>query len=1628
MSSSSSALCNSKDDFEVIDEIEWGPSRDDPDYDTDQELAPRPRKRAPDRCNCCVSEEEIRCLDQSCIIFSSMEECGKMCPAGDSCGNRRLQLRNFPKMEVFDAGPKGKGLRILEPTTKGTVINEYIGRALVTKSIDRTFRRYQLDRRLYILKLSNDIYLDARTKGSLARYMNHSCDPNCLVERWTVKGILRAAVIALRDIEAGEELCFDYQWTRAWGRAPTVCHCKSQNCRGTLEVAKSLEETDIEAALEGHWEEGKLVDQTLVNRVVRVFSPERNEYAVGEVTGFDAATGKHCIVYHHDMTSESWVDLRQEKFMVLDSKINKNSYIAKKVQQDSVNEDSERTLLRNERPTNGNESCPNFLIVQTDAKNMLLAKRWLDRLERAHGVHFVVATVSKQQAMESTGPERVSMLRALAESPDGVVWKIAMKGPNFPVAYEKLQGALMQGERDATQNETEAVEENDTEVYSQELIFPRTLVDLVKRHLGMLHEKFKKTKVDFASSESKSKQFSRLVIEGSNPKERDACKAHLWSTMVSLCNEMKVPMVLAGVPHGLGFLGGSISKEQFDSLRAGEANDLSLDAFEDWNNYGFIQSFQAAGECSVWIQKDEDWGKIRKNQVVADDFGNSRKVFIGCPPERVASLFHQLQRCLSDMTSGVKYLPLGKDKKLLLHCIEKHNPQFFDFLESVTNCSVSIDTVTGDHVRFECKTFSGRTDALDLAADILRTQIECFRDKNLRESYRMFGRNWCNMELTDVSTPPGGLSLASAALAGRYVEAIVNNLGVPKSIGGHAITILYRCAAEAVSRNDTSMKQRDTAVACVFLACKCYKGLGSEWVDRFLEVSYQAFYPGSEVRQSNDDVSSQVEKIVTMERLIVEMLQYDVFWEGCEHLIAELSSVCHGKEGLTVERVLEVAFSGPVLSSGAKLWLVVGVNYIVAATTVLLGVPIGMTISRMKSLTNIEKFCATLSALCEAIVTYGDSQGLSPRKLKAKQEQLQGLVQNATNEASTITLGQHNSNHDVCFSFPLATEGVQDSQLDELCAFYDIDVYLKVTESDTIAEVSGEWREVIVAGSELPIGDVSAVSQSTLTTSASSLDGYKFEQKDHPGLIGSQQVSLCDGSRSSVEESAHLSLYRSRLDAKEIVNTAKRVGGKNCTPGTVMVDALSKAGLRWWMRKPAAVKPCGSLDLGYISSCGLDERRSKLHQISDSVFVHGNSRSWSKALPVTLQRWPPNKIEAKESLRKTDFEAGLSSAALEELQTIKELHGGLGRGHHNVVLPVAIAIPNRTDTKKEESSEDNGVFSILKSSQENDKAAHFATRKDSRPHIICKPIALTLQRVMGRKLPSDDDHVSPDVLLAWCHDLLTLVSRCHSRGLVLRSLQTEDLFLSHAGVLKLGSMYRTRRLSVKERINPISIEQMIKRLRSVSKKTDQGSTAPSSYETPEVLLGLPNKARPECDIWAVGTIVASLMINRHLFGNAKDRQSLLLAQYKVVGAPSSKNFPLARKLPFYEKPQKPYKEGVEKALSHMLKDRAASFSVLIDLVGRMLRLDPRERISVSEALQHECMVSYRRDHLENAEFRQRFVKGWRKLRYDVLTARDKTKVRDDSGKKRRVSSESSRALKKSKKVQEEVDDLYDIVL
>lgn len=84
------------------------------------------------------------------------------------------------------------------------------------------------------MDFDQSMVLDA-TRGSIARFINHSCAPNCRMIKWTVSGKPRMALFAGDEgIMTGEELTYDYNFDPFSAKNVQECRCGAENCRGVL--------------------------------------------------------------------------------------------------------------------------------------------------------------------------------------------------------------------------------------------------------------------------------------------------------------------------------------------------------------------------------------------------------------------------------------------------------------------------------------------------------------------------------------------------------------------------------------------------------------------------------------------------------------------------------------------------------------------------------------------------------------------------------------------------------------------------------------------------------------------------------------------------------------------------------------------------------------------------------------------------------------------------------------------------------------------------------------------------------------------------------------------------------------------------------------------------------------------------------------------------------------------------------------------------------------------------------------------------------------------------------------------------------------------------------------------------
>uniref|UniRef100_A0A3Q1GRC9 Histone-lysine N-methyltransferase NSD3 n=1 Tax=Acanthochromis polyacanthus TaxID=80966 RepID=A0A3Q1GRC9_9TELE len=190
------------------------------------------------RCNCRSTDEHPCSLDSQCLNRMLQYECHpQVCPSGDNCENQCFSKRLYAETEVIKTDGRGWGLRTNQALRKGDFVTEYVGEVIDSEECQQRIKRAHENHvtNFYMLTLTKDRVIDAGPKGNSARFMNHSCSPNCETQKWTVNGDVRIGLFTLCDIEAGTELTFNYN-LHCVGNRRTSCHCGSDNCSGFLGV------------------------------------------------------------------------------------------------------------------------------------------------------------------------------------------------------------------------------------------------------------------------------------------------------------------------------------------------------------------------------------------------------------------------------------------------------------------------------------------------------------------------------------------------------------------------------------------------------------------------------------------------------------------------------------------------------------------------------------------------------------------------------------------------------------------------------------------------------------------------------------------------------------------------------------------------------------------------------------------------------------------------------------------------------------------------------------------------------------------------------------------------------------------------------------------------------------------------------------------------------------------------------------------------------------------------------------------------------------------------------------------------------------------------------------------------
>ncbi|XP_043102302.1 histone-lysine N-methyltransferase SETD1B [Puntigrus tetrazona] len=141
---------------------------------------------------------------------------------------RKKKLR-FGRSRIHDWG-----LFAEEPIAADEMIIEYVGQSIRQVIADMRERRYENEGigSSYLFRVDQDTIIDATKCGNLARFINHSCNPNCYAKIITVEAQKKIVIYSRQPIGVNEEITYDYKFPIEDEKIP--CLCTAENCRGTL--------------------------------------------------------------------------------------------------------------------------------------------------------------------------------------------------------------------------------------------------------------------------------------------------------------------------------------------------------------------------------------------------------------------------------------------------------------------------------------------------------------------------------------------------------------------------------------------------------------------------------------------------------------------------------------------------------------------------------------------------------------------------------------------------------------------------------------------------------------------------------------------------------------------------------------------------------------------------------------------------------------------------------------------------------------------------------------------------------------------------------------------------------------------------------------------------------------------------------------------------------------------------------------------------------------------------------------------------------------------------------------------------------------------------------------------------
>ncbi|CAH1801412.1 unnamed protein product [Owenia fusiformis] len=152
---------------------------------------------------------------------------------GDLLKFNQLKFRK-KQLKFARSGIHDWGLFAMEPIAENEMVIEYVGQHIRQSIADLREKRYEASGigSSYLFRVDHDTVIDATKCGNLARFINHSCNPNCYAKIITMENLKKIVIYTKENIGVDEEVTYDYKFPLEDEKIP--CLCGAPNCRGTL--------------------------------------------------------------------------------------------------------------------------------------------------------------------------------------------------------------------------------------------------------------------------------------------------------------------------------------------------------------------------------------------------------------------------------------------------------------------------------------------------------------------------------------------------------------------------------------------------------------------------------------------------------------------------------------------------------------------------------------------------------------------------------------------------------------------------------------------------------------------------------------------------------------------------------------------------------------------------------------------------------------------------------------------------------------------------------------------------------------------------------------------------------------------------------------------------------------------------------------------------------------------------------------------------------------------------------------------------------------------------------------------------------------------------------------------------